>query len=445
MLKLKVSTTSTLFAALACASVAACGDDITKGNPADARRADAAPIDGSPDGMPDAGPMSTVAGTFAVTDVSLLGADATAVGGIRGGSISFVLNDLTMNGGTVLAGTSVQNGCVVTKFDPTHPPNPLLDGGPITVTNKPPGETPPTGLLKTVGPCTFQSAFGGYVCISNNLTNAGMTAVGGVNGGTGANTIDFVFATGTLTGESLVGSYLVVNGFANTNYNSGTSAFPVVGQAGDTLVIAAATGDADAPEVKASGIAATVLNGFNPVPAAGATANFLGTGSITIDKTAGTAFKMFSQDIDVPGEGFSLSDPGDPLAIPLVGTATDQVYGCGADTSKCGDDSTNIVKAMIISGRATKQAVPAHPDYYMPREVPGTDTWLEFTCGFIGVKSATLDAAALQAIIDFQPTRVELRVINAAGNIVADTTNPNAPNTTFVIAGHAIVGHTTHP
>jgi hypothetical protein len=55
----------------------------------------------------------------------------------------------------------------------------------------------------------------------------------------------------------------------------------------------------------------------------------------------------------------------------------------------------------------------------------------------------TLKAAALQKIIDFQPTRVEVRVINAAGAILQDPANPL--NTTNLLAGHGFVGHTDGP
>lgn len=455
MAKLNV-TTSTLFAALACAAVAGCGDDLKHNGPADAHQADAnntpdAPA-GTPDGMPDSMPAgATVAGTLAVTDVSVIDPSAAAVGGIRGGAINITFSDLTQGGGTVLSGTTSVGGCVVTKFDPTHPPNPAVDAGGVMITNNPANETPATGLLKTVGPCTFQAAFGGYVCISNNVTDASITAAGGSTT-TGAGTVDFAFPTGSVSTEKLVGSYLVINGFTNTHFNSGASAFPVVGQAGDTLVVVDAAGTSDAPEVHASGgINATVLNGFNPVPAAGASAAFLGTGGLSIVKADSSVFPAINQTVThVAGQGWTLSDPGDPTALPLTGTASNLVFGCGNGTpppnnadDTCGQAGQGQLTAMIVTGTATNKSLAGLAPFQMPTEVPGTDTWLSFTCAQPLGHSVTLTAEALQNIIDFAPTRVEVRVINAAGAILQDPNN--TLNTTNLLAGYAVVGHTDGP
>ncbi len=443
-----------LLAALAAGSLlVACGDDAKLAGPADAK------VTNQPDAKPefDAMPVATIAGTLAATDVVLLDSDALAVpGGISGGSFSFSFSDLTQGGGTVVAGTTNVNGCKVTKYDPTHPPNTPIDGGLITVVNNKNAMTSPAntdGLLKTVGGCTLLGApFNAYTCISN--TAASGETINATNPPDGVQTspqmIAFTFPTeaATIGTEKLVGSYLVVNGFTTTaNFNSGATAFPIVGQDGTTLVVinqGNTTADGDMETI--TGGSYTILNAYLPIPAGGAVGGgFLGTGGITIQKmTAAGGFPAFTQNIDVPGTGFTLTDPGDPTMLPLTGTATDLVFGCGTGTDKCGDASTTILSAMIISGRATKQVVPAHPNFYMPTEKPGTDTWLEFTCGFIGSPSATLDAAALQAIIDFAPTRVEVRVINAGGNIVSDK-NGNPLNQLFVIAGHAFVGHTTKP
>ncbi|HTL84065.1 MAG TPA: hypothetical protein VL856_02715, partial [Acidimicrobiia bacterium] len=436
---------------------AACGDDATKGGPADAK----IPVidapnntpDGSPDAMPpDAMPTAEVAGTIAVTDVTLVDPSAAGVGGVSGGAISITFSDLTKNGGTVVAGTSQVNGCVVVKYDPTHLPNPPLDAGPIKITNNQINGN--DGLLKTVGMagvCTFSATFMQYICVSDN--NAGTGTVVATNlpnnpPGMPAGLIAYTFPSDTqIPNEKLVGSYLIVGGFTTSpSFNSPAgSAFPIVSQNGDTLVVvnAAAEAAGTTTETVAGTANYTILNGFNPVPAAGAGADFLGTGGVTVQKVASTDFKAFTQNIDVPGEGWTLSDADSPTSIPLTGTATDQHYGC-ATGNTCGDTSTTLIQAMIISGRATKKSLTGLAPFQMPTEIPGTDTWLEYQCGFIGSKTATLDAAALQAIIDFAPTRVEMRVINSAGNIITDTGLPGSPQT-FVVAGHALVGHTTAP
>lgn len=458
------STRFTVLVALAGgAALAACGDDTKLHGAVDAKPQtfDTPLIDASPpDAGVDAMPTAQVAGTVAVTDVKLLDTDSMAAqfgGQLSGGSISMSFSDLTMNGGTVVAGTSNVNGCVVVKYDPQHKPSPLLNAGPITVANKPITNdvvgSPDNGMTfdglnETVGPCTFVAAANTYLCISANQTNQAVTAV--PNGATTAGTVILQFAGTPFTGQKLTGSWIKISGFTNTAFNvsAASPAFPILAQpAANVLVIGDAAGSVQAaPEAATGGIDYTVLNGLNPIPGGN---DFLGKGGITITKTTNTGFKMFTQNIDVTGQGFTLSDPGNPTALPLTGTATDLAFGCGANTATCGNgvdnkSPLNIIQAMIISGRATKQTVPAHPDFFMPVEDPATNTWLEFQCGFIGSKSATLDAAALQAIIDFAPTRVEVRVINASGNIITDTGLPGNPQT-FVLAGHALVGHTTHP
>jgi hypothetical protein len=247
-----------------------------------------------------------------------------------------------------------------------------------------------------------------------------------------------------------VGSYLVINGFTNANFNSGASAFPVVGQAGDTLVVVNPAGTSDAAEVHAtSGINATVLNGFNPVPAAGASAAFLGTGGVKISTNGGGSGKWPAMDANIPhvaGSGWSLTDPGDPTNLQLTGTAPvgGVVFGCGSDTTKCGQAGTGAaLTAMIVTGTATKKSLTGLAPFQMPTEIPGTDTWLSFTCAALVSHSVTLTPEALQAIIDFAPTRVEVRVLNAAGAIQQDPAN--TLNQTDILAGFGFVGHTTHP
>lgn len=107
----------------------------------------------------------------------------------------------------------------------------------------------------------------------------------------------------------------------------------------------------------------------------------------------------------------------------------------------CGDESTSPLKAMIVSGSASKKSVAGLLPFQMPTEVPGTDTWIEWQCAFLGAKSATMPQAAVQAIIDFAPTRVETQVLFVAGTIL-DGNGTNVA-TLRVLSGHAIAGHQT--
>ena len=149
------STRSIFLAALAASfTLAACGDDAKQNTPADAKvtpNPDAPNPDAAP---PDAAPVATVAGTLAITDVTVSDPSAAAVGGISGGSINITFSDLTKDGGMVVSGTTSVGGCVVTQFDPTHKPNPQLDAGAISFTDVPDGAN--GGLNSTVGPCTLQ-------------------------------------------------------------------------------------------------------------------------------------------------------------------------------------------------------------------------------------------------------------------------------------------------
>jgi hypothetical protein len=98
---------------------------------------------------------------------------------------------------------------------------------------------------------------------------------------------------------------------------------------------------------------------------------------------------------------------------------------------------------MIVSGKATKQDVSALAPYQMPTEVPGTDDWIEWQCAFLGAHQATMPIGAVQAIHDFAPTRVETRVIEAAGAILQ--TGPAGVDQLNLLVGHAFVGHTDPP
>ncbi len=607
-----------LFCALA--GAAACGDNLGNGPAIDAATDG---VDVIPDARTDASTAPTVGGTLAVFDATLTHPLAAAVGGVRGGTIRYSFNDLTMAGGETIFGTSAIGGCLITRFDATHLPNPRLNAGDITVS------APATGtsaLLKTVGPCTLQPLFGDpdpYVCISNNVATGGMVAaqdlassglvayvfgvpsvnfgttpavtitsiaratnvvtvtatahgyaagmnvtIAGVTGSTDtfngrfaittATTNTFTYAQASNTNESgtggtsttptnaIVGSAVVVNGFANAAFNSGASAFPVIGQLDANTLVLSNSAPADGAGQALSAATYTVLNGFSPIPLAAATANFaananfLGgsaapnqTASIRIQKAANGVWPAIDQTIDVPGEarvpvalttvtavgttvtattavphdflvgqrlaiagvvdstynvagdgittgavvvtsttptftyvlgaapttaastGGTAVKPGafaldstSQLAHVFPTTATALKYSCDNNTlspmvfdDTCGDESTALLRAMIVSGSATKKSVQGLFPFQMPTEIPGTDSWLEWQCAQIGGRTNTMPLAAVQAIIDFQPTRIEQQVLFVGGTIL-DGTGTNV-QTLRVLAGHAIAGQQT--
>jgi hypothetical protein len=629
-MRTRLSLPTTLLAVCAGASLISCGDNLTPGS-GDIDAADPNPDGGNTD-APDASTAPTVGGTLAIFDAILTDPTAAPVGGVGGGTIRFSFNDFTMNGGENIFGTSAIGGCLVTKFDATHPPNPRLDAGAITISGPATGDN---ALAKQVGPCTLQAAFGDpdpYACISHNQATATISAqdlnalspgsgavaytfsapavnfgmstpvviatltrgpatIGPITlpddtvlvttstphgipfaGGnfvnisgvtptsfnTGAATAPlgaivsptmFIYsqagtdnengaggmATGTL--GRLTGSTLSVNGLADATFNSGASAFPIIGQVGpSTLLVINSAPANNAAQADDATSTYTILNGFSPIPQAGdGRANFLNgsqapntANSIRIQKASNAVWPAIDVTIDVPGEarrpvslltvtrasnvvtattsvnhdflvgqvltvsgvvdatfnrndatvvsvtantftyadtdadgastggtavkpgGFTLDGTSQQAHVfPTSGTATMLKYSCDNGTvgaanvfdDTCGDESTAILKAFIISGSATKKSVQGLFPFQMPTEVPGTDEWLEWQCAFIGGKSGTMPAAAVQAIIDFQPTRVEQQTLFVGGTIL-DGTGTNV-QTLRVLSGHALAGHQT--
>ena len=628
---------STLLALCAGSTLTSCGDNNTVDNTDAAGDIDALVIDAA---NIDASTLPTVGGTLAVFDATLTDPSAAALGGVRGGTIRFSFNDLTMNGGETVFGTSAIGGCLITKFDNNSLPNPRLDAGGITVS------APATGasaLNKTVGPCSLQTAFGDpdpYVCISHNAATAtigaqdlnalapnsgavaytlaapsvdfGMTTpvvitsvLRGPNAGLGlpdetvlvvtatphgisptavagnfvtisgvatasfntpagaplgavVNATTFIYSQGGTDGEAstggmataalgrLTGSTLSVNGLTDPTFNSGTSAFPIIGQVNaNTLLVINSAPANNATQAADTSSTYTILNGFSPVPqGTDGRANFLlgsaapgETSSIRIQKASNGVWPAIDQVIDVPGEarrpvalttltrtgnvvtattavghdflvgqvltlagvttvtgpafgttatvatvgaatppalpttftyaetaadgtgtggtavkpgGFTLDATSQVAHVfPTSGTATALKYSCDNNTvganmifdDTCGDESTALLRAFIVSGSATKKSVQGLFPFQMPTEVPGTDEWLEWQCAFIGGKSATMPAAAVQAIIDFQPTRVEQQLLFVGGTIL-DGTGTNT-QTLRVLSGHALAGHQT--
>jgi hypothetical protein len=396
-----------------------------------------APADSPPDAY-----VPTVSGLLFVADVSVADAAAASVGGLSGGTIDLEFADIGMGGGSAVYGTNPVGGCVITEYDPTHTPSPLLDAGPVTIADD---TTHPGGLTRTIGPCAFDGTSHQYMCISNHQANVAVTSAGANS--TAPGTVAQVFTGTPFTGQNLQGSWININGFTTAAYNSGAAAFPIVANPSTSqLLVANPAGTNSTPEPAASGITYTVLNGVGPVP--GGADFFAGGGgttgnpgpSIHISKAANTVWPAIDVAVDVIGENFSLSDPGNPTAFPL-GTAavTDQVYGC-ATGGTCGDTSSATLKGIVLAGHATRKSLAGLAPFQMPTEVPGTDTWLTWNCVFLSSQSGTMPAAAVQVVHDFAPTRVEQRVIEATFNIL------NSGNdSTNLVVGHAIVGHTTAP
>jgi len=408
------------------------GDDEHDARIVDARLLDAEIPDAEP--VPDAEPAATLQGQIAVLDVTLTDPAAVAIsGGIRGAVINAAWQDLTGGGGEVVFGTGALASCTVVQFDPSHLPNPPLDASPVTIAGN--------GLLKTVGPCSYDNTLGLYRCVSHQSTSTAITATDLANPPTGV--VSYAFSSQTFpTAPQLVGSQLLVNGFTNAAFNAASSPLQIVSQGGTTtLVVSNVAGEGQGTQSTTG--AFTVLNGVGPVAGVGSNADFLGTGSteVHITKAANGVWPAIDQTISVLGEGYDLDD-GSALVHGFPAIATAQSYTCAGAGGNCGSDTTETLEATIIIGHATRKSVAGLPAFQMPVDVPGVDTWLDWNCVFLLSTSATMAQEAVQAVLDFGPTRIEQRVFRVAGAIVDDG---GGLNQTSILVGHGLIGHTDPP
>src|SRR5262245_57672902 len=149
-----------------------CGDD---DNAIDARMnpdADTTDADTTDAEVIDATPPSVRAGQVAVTEVSVIDADAVTVG-LAGAAVSIEFQDLTTFNPASIAYAdrdALGNGCLVQTFDlaagtPIEPADPA-DEGPVTI----------SGALMTFNSaCIFNATVGRYVCPQGQGALAGTT------------------------------------------------------------------------------------------------------------------------------------------------------------------------------------------------------------------------------------------------------------------------------
>ncbi|MCA9675085.1 MAG: hypothetical protein H6709_20765 [Kofleriaceae bacterium] len=419
------------------AMLVACGDDSSSGSP-DARRIDASD---TPDAeMIDAMPSATRAMTIAVTDVAITSPQAAAAG-LKGGVITIDFEDLTQGGGEVLYGTTPIGGCLVTKYTAANGANPTVGAGAVTIGAP---ETGTSGLLKPVGPCGYTAGVG-YNCVSDAGATAAVTATAlGVQ-----NLVTYSF-TDTLT-ANLVGSYLNINGLTAAGFNSGASAFPIVGQTGNVLTVIDPAGTG----TETGTAAFAVLNGAGPIPTAGgANADFLGdeTTAVRVQKDADANWPAIDFTVFPRGEGFTLADESaQPHQFPDTAQAvTFACAGTGFNNGDCGADNdtppSGTLRAMIVSGRTTDVDVTGTPDYYMPPASAATE-YTAFQCAYFALgqtdaTSVSLPMEAVAAIESVDVTRIETRVLRVAGTTLDGPTVQDS-GLGKVLVGHGLVGHTT--
>jgi len=381
-----------------------------------------------PDAGDDDGPTSnaTRAGLVTLFDVTLTDPEATeCCSGLRGGELRAHFEDLTQHGGEVIYGTSPVDGCLLTRYDETHLPHPDLDGGAITISGD--------GLLKTVGPCIFFASPRGYLCISADVAGATVTATAAAAG-----VVNFHLEGADFSNQDLIGSHLLIQGF-NDPFLQG--AFAIIGQPSIDELTASVPGAAMGATETATGIQYGVANAAAPSPVFnGLDQDFLGGASSTITVTkpavpdaAAIAFTTYPR-----AEGYELDMLSTaPDAFPT--TAQDVRYSCDRTGGKCGAEGDAEREATVVFGHATRSSTAGVFAFDMPYEEAGAE-YLDLRCVYPSSDAGTIPAAAVQQILDFGPTRIEIEVARVTMVTIADPAN--ADNVTDVLVGHALIGHT---
>lgn len=423
---------------------AACGDDGGDEHDHDANVGDDA---GEPDASIDAMPTATRSGTIAIADVNVTTPGAVAIGGLRGGSITIDISDLTQGGGEIIYGTSPLDGCIVTRYDETHTANPVVDIGTVTLSGN--------GFHKPVpaGGCTFVG--GAYRCIYDAATGLTGSVVAGAPG---AGQSLFSFTGEDFSGFNPVGMYLSTGGWTNASNNG---SFPVLGAVGQTSLVVP-QGTTVSETQSAEQVTHSLLVGAGPIPYLGGAiaTDFLAGAdtNVTVATVAGDVYPAITESISVQGDGFTL-DTADasgtfgednyvaaqilphqfPTEVPTGGAAEDVFAEFACSGGSCGEQSTATVKAFVVSGRATTQTIPGGaPDYYMPA-AGATETYTTFQCAFIGANTAELTKGFIEAVLSVNPTRIETRTFRFAGELTGD----GGLNSLNILVGHGHVGHAT--
>jgi hypothetical protein len=343
--------------------------------------------------------------------------------GLRGGTIGARFENLeTGTGGDVVL---TSGACTVTTTT-AQAAHPGFDAGQLSIGGD--------GLLKTVVPCTYEPTWGGYLCQSHYGESSSGQASVGANG-----IVTYSFGPETFNGD-FVGSTLVVEGFGNTALNG---VFSIVQHTQTTVSVANAAASGSSGETGV-GISYAVFNAAGVGPGT-ADQDFLGTANqtITVDKITDTDGDVINFPLyvtHVRGSGFKLDiDSDKPDDFPS--TAQTLTYSCGGSNGSCGDEVTpeqGAQNAMIVRGRATRAALNGQPPYVMVFDPNGTE--LELECVYPNSDVATIPSDVVQAILDFQPTRVQIGVSRVTRVTLPDPEHPD--NTTQIVVGHSLTGHT---
>lgn len=415
----KVLSTAGAFALLA--GAAACGDDepgTPDGGGVDGSMADAGTMDADmADAAPD--PSTLRAGTIAVSEVALTNPGLQ----FKGAAVSITYTDLPT--ATVApafgAATPPLGGCSVWHYNVGTDSEPALaDEGAVTI----------SGGLTPIGTCVFSAAANNYICPFAQGAVPENTSVTPLNG-QDAGKAQITWPTADeFAGKDVAGMFIVLDGFTNPENNG---KFPITNKTADnTLVIANPLAKG---ESVAAGSAVTygVFAGAGPTPA---NLEFLdATSEISVQKAGGAVVTSFDSAVTASGEGLTLDDASAQLHEFPADAAQELTFSCGGAGGTCGPSPEGGIYGFVLSGRTTDGDITGLDTGLGAVQMPApVSKYAVFQCrGSIAADSLTIPQDAVQAILDTNPNRVEIRLLR----ITADLSVPQ----TSVVVGHGLVGY----
>jgi hypothetical protein len=428
MQRLFKRTTPIILAGVLALFGAACGgdDDGDDGDDTDDTTDDGDDDDdGTPDAAPpDAAPEVTHSGTVAITETTItnpglpgepLQGAVVSIGFVDDSTAIAPLSDFANNIGS----------CRITVFEGDAAATPT-DEGPITVTG-----------VASNGDFTCNATDGEYTCQSTTAAAAGASAEGAVligDGGGGTLTLD---AAGFP--ETMVGMTVFLVGFGPIPSDVGFGVTDVAG-GGDVLQLA---GVPDTGKGGITGGADALYAGYvgaGPIPNVTAGFDFLDDGTTPVVIAKEESDLVAALDVSVPasGDGFTLAK-GSALPHEFPTAAEEVVFTCAEKGCGANPALTGQLHAIIINGETTDGPIDGLPPFVMPDPVTSHAT---FQCAFLAAPlddEATITAAAVEAILATNPTRVQVTV----GRFSAIPASAASPSN--VVVGHSLTGFTDIP
>lgn len=372
---------------------------------------DAALVDASPDGMPDAAPPDTRTGVIDIFQLS--GSNDWSPDfsdRFEGARVAIEYRDLASDPAPVL-GSGAAGACTVWIYDAGGGPA-LLDEGSLTA----------TGTDLPLGDCTFVSDLGAYECLvqEGDIAPDSVVATPDPKGRHGVLLKDGGLAPLT----EVDGLWMEVDGwevadnngtFGIVNYSPESD--PTVGAIVTLLNPLAKNGPAaaepDLPHYR-------LLAGLGLT--SGAHDYFRNTTGVTLDKTAGDMVEAFSVTLLPSGAGFQLGEASDlPHALPSVAASVS--FTCGG-TGTCGAAGSGGDSMMVVRGRTTDADLTGRLPFEMP---PAQSSYAVFECTAADADTIELTEAAMTHLLSTAPTRIETDVVHITSTVVrnADTSNPS--------------------